>query len=253
MKSHKFMRFIAWVAIAITLHLPALALAGQGMGPGPGVKAYAGGGGCGAGTITHIQDVGDVRIGGGTSFAAPSWTITSGNYVAVYVTWDSTGSHTMAVTDSLGNAVNPTTAARRGPSSNGQYIEAYFYPVTTGGTGFLTAVPSASSGSIGIYAMEIHISSGSIALDQEVYNAPGSASTTPTSTALTPACNGSIAMGMLESGGTGTVGAGWTTVDTAQDFVTSEYQIQTTAASLQANYTTSSSIYGAGMIILKPQ
>lgn len=227
-------------------------IAGQGMGPGPGISRAAGGGGCGAGTFAHIQDVGDTSVGGGTSFALPSWTVVAGHVVTMYATWDATGGLTMSITESLGNTFTPTTAGRRGPSSNGQYIQAFTSTIANSGTGFITLVPSGNIGSLGGFASEFSLSSGIMAVDQEAYNAPGGASTTPTSGALTPACNNSMAFGFMESCGVGTVGAGWTSVGTSV-FISAEYQVQTTAASLNANWTQSSCIYGAGMIVVKPQ
>lgn len=221
--------------------------------PANQLRQVVAGGSCGAGTITQVQNIGSASTGTAASLATSSWTLsTVGNVIAVGTTWDATGTPTGSVVDSLGNSCSATVNGRRGPSSNGQYLQWFICTVTNTGTGHLTLNVSPNTGSLGIFATEFHISSGTMAFDDEAYNA-AAATTTPTSGSKTPSCNNSAAMGFVESGGTGTAGSGWTLGAAASIFVTAEWQIQTTATSLQANFTTGSFAYGAGMMILKPQ
>lgn len=248
-------RFIPWLAGALAILLLSASAFGQMPVPANQMLVVVGGGGCGAGTFTHIQDKADQSVGGGTTFSLGSWTISAGNLVTVWASWDATGTHTATVADSLGNTYSPSPAGRRGPSSNGQYIEAFTSTITNAGSGFITLTMSSSTGSLVIYANEWHLSSGTFAFDQEVYNAPGGASASPTSTALTPACNNSILVSGVEGNANiaADTGSGWTATAATSGFFQGEWLIQTTAASKAATYTQTSGNYGAGMLIFKPQ
>lgn len=220
----------------------AIAISGQPAGPGSG------------GTFTHVLDNFTTNITSDDNVSISASQFTVGALGIALISWDATGGKTILfVHDDFGNVWIPTPAGRQGPSSDNQYLQAYYCaniasaPAPTGVlAGFSGAVTARS-----IYVTSFTVSSGTPVLDQETYNAPGGASAAPTVGPLTPSVSNCLMVGWMEGNASIAAGATWTSISISPDFVCAEYFLQTTPTSKSAVWTQTSGNYGATLLIFK--
>lgn len=185
---------------------------------------------------------------------ATSITVSSGDWIVVFVSWLSTTA-TASVADDKGNSYT----ARHNPTTVGSGRAAAFYAKAgSGGSTTITATISASATTT-IHAFAFSGRDTTSAFDGSAahtqVNAP-SGTDAITSTAIVPTVDGADLVGFsVDLGSTAaiTVGTGWTTHETA-DYYAGETKVQSTAASIAATFTrtTTSQDCATFIVALKP-